>query len=209
MMEFNSSINLFRAARFYGTSRILLIFLVFLCSSFGASATAANESKTPLDAESQKQNSVKRVFREGKMGAVTNKSKSIVERLEPGDDFLVALKRIASANNIKAGVIVSAVGSFSSAGLRFAGANDATTLVGPFEVVSVTGTISDTSMHVHLSVADSSGKTIGGHLMPGCKVFTTIELVILDLSDEWSFERKTDAKTTYQELEPRRIHSDR
>jgi len=71
------------------------------------------------------------------------------------------------------------------------------------EIVSVTGTLSDTSMHVHLAVSDSTGKTTGGHLVPGCKVFTTIELVILDLSDQWSFDRKTDEQTTYLELDPR------
>lgn len=31
----------------------------------------------------------------------------------------------------------------------------------------------------------------------------TIELVILDLSDEWSFERKKDEETSYLELDPR------
>lgn len=133
---------------------------------------------------------------------MSNKSKAIVERLRPGDDFQQALKRIAAERKLKAGVIVTAVGSFKTASMRFAGADAATEIQGPLEVVSATGTVSEASMHVHLSVSDSSGKTFGGHLMPGCKVFTTIELVILDLSDEWSFERKKDEQTTYLELEP-------
>lgn len=136
---------------------------------------------------------------------MTNKPRSIVERLKPGDELQSALKRIASAHKLKAGVIISAVGSLKSASLRFAGANEPTTIEGPLEIVSATGTISDTSMHVHLSASDSTGKTVGGHLVHGGKVFTTIELVILDLSDEWTFDRKTDEQSTYLELDPRKV----
>ncbi len=128
--------------------------------------------------------------------------KSIVERLKPGEELHSALKRITFEHGIKAGVIVSAVGSLTVANLRMAGANEAKTLQGPLEIVSATGTVSDTSMHVHLSVADSNGKTTGGHLVPGSKVFTTVELVILDLSDEWTFNRTPDEQTTYVELDP-------
>ena len=134
---------------------------------------------------------------------MSDKQSSIVERLKPGEELQSALKRIAFEHNVKAGVIISAVGSLSVACLRMAGANDAKTLEGPLEIVSVTGTLSDTSMHVHLAVSDATGKTTGGHLVSGCKVFTTIELVIMDLSDQWSFDRKTDEQTTYLELDPR------
>lgn len=127
--------------------------------------------------------------------------KAVVERLKPGEELQSALKRIAFEHTIKAGVIVSAVGSLTTASLRMAGANETTTIGGPLEIVSVTGTLSETSMHVHMSVSDSTGKTTGGHLVAGCKVFTTIELVILDLSDEWTFNRKQDEQTTYLELD--------
>ncbi|MBS1952771.1 MAG: DNA-binding protein [Cyanobacteria bacterium SZAS-4] len=130
----------------------------------------------------------------------------MVERLKPGEELQSALKRIAFEHNLKAGVIVCAVGSLSVASLRMAGASESKTFEGPLEIVSITGTLSDTSMHVHLSVSDSTGKTTGGHLVVGCKVFTTIELVILDLSDEWVFDRKTDEQTTYLELDPQPRH---
>lgn len=131
---------------------------------------------------------------------------SIVERLKPGEELQSALKRVAFEHNLKAGVIACAVGSLSVASLRMAGASESKTIEGPLEIVSITGTLSDTTMHVHLSVSDSTGKTTGGHLVPGCKVFTTIELVILDLSDEWVFDRKTDEQTTYLELDPHPRH---
>lgn len=134
---------------------------------------------------------------------MAEKQRTIVERLKPGEELQSALKRISFEHNVKAGVIICAVGSLSVASLRMAGANEARTIDGPLEIVSITGTLSDTSMHVHMSVSDATGKTVGGHLVAGCKVFTTIELVILDLSDEWSFERKKDEETSYLELDPR------
>ncbi len=176
--------------------------------SAASSASAVSDPATGSELQKNRPVAGKLNTRKNMVEIVTSKRKSIVERLKPGDELQSALKRIASAHRLKAGVILSAVGSLSSASLRFAGANEGTTIEGPLEVVSVTGTISDSSMHVHLSVSDSTGKTVGGHLMPGCKVFTTIELVILDLSDEWTFERKTDEATTYLELDPQPTERD-
>jgi predicted DNA-binding protein with PD1-like motif len=133
---------------------------------------------------------------------MTNRQMSLVERLKPGEELQSALKRIAFEHKVKAAVIVSAVGSLTTANLRMAGANDTTTIQGPLEIVSITGTLSDTTMHVHMAVSDSTGKTTGGHLVAGSKVNTTVELVLLDLSDEWSFDRKIDEQTTYLELDP-------
>ncbi len=181
---------------------------VSLLTIAASSVSAAEKIERSLDTDKQSTNTVNTIVRSSEGKVVTNKPRSIVERLKPGDELQSALKRIASNHKLKAGVIVSAVGSLSTASLRFASANEATTIEGPLEVVSVTGTISDASMHVHLSVSDSAGKTVGGHLMPGCKVFTTIELVILDISDEWTFDRKTDETTTYLELDPRRVGAD-
>jgi uncharacterized protein len=183
-----------------GISSFASVFVLTAAST----AMSGEQHMSPLRLEKQDKKNAIRVAAQKEVATVSIRTKSIVERLKPGEDFQSALKRIASTNNLKAGVIVSAVGSLTTASLRFAGAEDATTIEGPLEVVSATGTISDKGMHVHLSVSDSSGKTIGGHLMPGCKVFTTIELVILDLGDEWSFDRKTDEQTKYLELEPRK-----
>ncbi|MBA3858880.1 MAG: hypothetical protein C0508_00960 [Cyanobacteria bacterium PR.023] len=168
----------------------------------GASALAVDYSLTSFDDPKARREKSRCTLAENRVGAVTNKRKALVERLKPGDDLHSALKRIASQHKVKAGVIISAVGSLQEANLRFAGANEGTKIAGPLEVVSVTGTVSDESMHVHVSVSDSAGKTTGGHLLSGCKVFTTIELVILDLSDEWTFDRTIDEQTKYLELNP-------
>lgn len=181
-------------------------FFLACLASTALGALAVDCNPRPAGERSAGGSETKRAISEHRMEAVTNMRKTIVERLKPGDDLQSAIKRIASQHKLKAGVIVSAVGSFQNATLRFAGASEGTKIDGPLEVVSVTGTVSDESMHVHLSVSDSTGKTIGGHLLSGCKVFTTIELVILNLSDEWTFERKADEQTTYLELDPQPKH---
>ncbi len=55
------------------------------------------------------------------------------------------------------------------------------------------------STHLHITVADSSGAEIGGHLCVGSLVRTTSELVI-GLLPEWRFSRQLDQATGYPEL---------
>ncbi len=53
--------------------------------------------------------------------------------------------------------------------------------------------------HLHLSVADETGAVVGGHLMDGCEVFTTAEVVIGELPGV-RFRRELDATYGYREL---------
>lgn len=92
------------------------------------------------------------------------------------------------------------VGSLKVASVRFAMKPEATVMQGPFEIVSVTGTVCSDGPHVHVSLADSEGKVIAGHLGKGCLVNTTVELVILDISSEWKFERVVDPTSGDKEL---------
>lgn len=121
-------------------------------------------------------------------------------RLRPGEDLKLSLTRIARRWRLRAGVILSGVGSLTQANLRFAGRPEGTTLPGPFEIVSITGTVSRDGLHVHLLIADADGRTLGGHLMVGCLVHTTCELALMELSG-WRMRRAFDAATGYRELQ--------
>jgi predicted DNA-binding protein with PD1-like motif len=73
-----------------------------------------------------------------------------------------------------------------------------------FEVVSLVGTFSrGGECHLHISLADENGSTIGGHLMEGV-VFTTLE-VVLGSIDGVSFTREMDFETGYKELVTRQV----
>ena len=54
---------------------------------------------------------------------------------------------------------------------------------GHFEIVSITGTVSIHGSHLHISISDGDGKTIGGHLDSGCKIYTTAEIVMAVFND--------------------------
>jgi predicted DNA-binding protein with PD1-like motif len=51
-----------------------------------------------------------------------------------------------------------------------------------------------------MSISDSTGKTIGGHLLDGCKIYTTAEIVIGE-SSELVFKREKDGTTPWEELQ--------
>ena len=69
---------------------------------------------------------------------------------------------------------------------------------GHFEILSVSGTFNKTSAH-HPSVVDSTGRTIGGHLVDENLIYTTAEIVIGELLDV-EFTTETDTTYGYPEL---------
>lgn len=122
-----------------------------------------------------------------------------VFRLNPNQDLKKELKKFVNDHNIKAGVMLTVVGSLSEVNLRMAGGKDYLNIIGNFEILSLTGTLSIAGNHLHLAVSDHTGKTIGGHLMDGCIVRTTAEIAILPIKDFY-FERENDSVTGYDEL---------
>jgi predicted DNA-binding protein with PD1-like motif len=61
------------------------------------------------------------------------------------------------------------------------------------------GTLCESGLHLHISLSDSNGNMLGGHVLPGCKIYTTAEIVILELCD-LLFTREMDAETGFKEL---------
>ena len=120
-------------------------------------------------------------------------------RLKPHEDLKHGILAFAVAHKIKAAAIVTCVGSLERYNLRFANQTKGSEQTGHFEIVSLIGTFSDASIHLHVSVADSAGKTIGGHLLDGNLIYTTAEIVIVELSD-YEFVREKDNAYEYDEL---------
>lgn len=120
-------------------------------------------------------------------------------RLHPGDDLRTSLQQYCETNKIEAAVLLSCVGSFTEAILRFAGRTNGTRITGPLEIVSATGTLSLHGLHIHLSVADPNGDVAGGHLAAGCLIRTTCEIVLQEIPG-MIFERENDEATGYNEL---------
>lgn len=127
-------------------------------------------------------------------------------RLGPGKDVYQMLLAVAQQECIQAGTVVSAVGSLASAQLRFADQATATTLTGRHEILTLSGTLGQDGLHLHMTVADAQGSCSGGHLMPGCRIYTTLELVIAILPGV-RFARAVDPETGFRELQITQLYS--
>ncbi|MGB0033969.1 MAG: PPC domain-containing DNA-binding protein [Candidatus Acidiferrales bacterium] len=123
--------------------------------------------------------------------AVINHMRVYIFRLRPGDDLLESIQAFARAHHIQAAVVLSGVGSLTQASIRFANQPDTAVSAGHFEIVSLTGTVEQGGEHLHLSVSTEKGETLGGHLMPGCKIYTTAEIALGELQGV-RFARETD-----------------
>jgi uncharacterized protein len=120
-------------------------------------------------------------------------------RLKPGQDLKKEIDLYVKENNIIAGWIVTCVGSLTNYNIRFANNQNGFTGTGHFEIVSITGTVSTNGSHIHISISDSTGKNIGGHLLQGNIVYTTAEIVIQS-STNFIFKREKDGSTHWDEL---------
>lgn len=121
-------------------------------------------------------------------------------RLKPGEDLRSGIEKIVKEKQIKAGWVATCSGSLTDYAIRFANQPEASTGSGHFEIVSLTGTVSINGSHLHLSISDSTGRTIGGHLVPGCRIYTTAEIVLMH-TDKYTFTREKDGTTPWEELQ--------
>ncbi|HLO86713.1 MAG TPA: PPC domain-containing DNA-binding protein [Nostocaceae cyanobacterium] len=126
--------------------------------------------------------------------------KTFAIRLKPNADLKQSLSNFAKQQNIQAGFILSAIGSLKQAKIRFADQDASVIYEEKLEILSLNGTLATTGVHLHLAIADRFGKTIGGHLVDGCIIYTTAEIIIGE-STEFVFNRSLDPETGYQELD--------
>lgn len=126
--------------------------------------------------------------------------KALAVRLLPDMDVKEELERIVRERGIKAAAVLTCVGSLRDGVVRFANKPNGTVLRGQLEIVSLTGTLgSESGSHLHIAVSDGDGRTMGGHVLKGCRVFTTAEIVLAVLPDV-VFSREIDSTSGYKEL---------
>lgn len=121
-------------------------------------------------------------------------------RLHPGDDLREALLGPLTAHGHDAAFVLSGIGSLAPAQLRLAGAAEAMAITGDTEILTLSGTLGSGGAHLHASLSDASGRVIGGHVLSGCRVRTTAEVLLAVLPGH-RFERRIDAVTGYAELD--------
>lgn len=121
-------------------------------------------------------------------------------RLKPQQDLFDSIEDFVKQNNIEAGCILSSVGSLTHATLRLANRDFYNEYEDHFEIVSMTGTVSVHGSHIHIAISDGDGVTSGGHLVSGCKIYTTAEIVLLELDDVVYKREIYENDSGYEEL---------
>jgi predicted DNA-binding protein with PD1-like motif len=132
-------------------------------------------------------------------------------RLTGGADLRESIEAWVRSSGIHAGCVLACVGSLSRAVLRMPGATDFLDIERDIEIVSMEGTLSPDGCHVHVAVSDRTGAVLGGHLVSGCTVRTTAEIVLAEVESH-DFRREHDSATGFAELvvwpRPRQVGSD-
>ena len=126
-------------------------------------------------------------------------NKTHVLRLMPGDDLGKGIEAVVKQKGILAGWIGCGVGSLTRYHIRFANQSKGMQAEGYFEIVSLMGTVSVNGSHIHISISDDKGQTIGGHLLDGNVIYTTAEIVIVE-AEGLVFGREKDETTGWNEL---------
>ncbi|AJR08630.1 DUF296 domain-containing protein [Photobacterium gaetbulicola] len=120
-------------------------------------------------------------------------------RLTLGMDLKQSILTYVKQKGMKAGSLLSCVGCLSHASIRLANESKSLELVGPLEILTLTGTLTPEHVHLHISVADQSGRVYGGHLQDGSVVSHTAEVCLAEYAN-LSFTREPDTATGFTEL---------
>ena len=128
----------------------------------------------------------------------------LVTRLQPGSDLKQSLRTLVTQYQLNAATVVTCVGSLTQAHLRLAGATATQVFSGPFEIVSLVGTLSPDGLHLHLSISDAEGRVWGGHLLDDNIVHTTAEIALATYPNA-VFSRPADPNTGYGELKIEKV----
>jgi predicted DNA-binding protein with PD1-like motif len=125
--------------------------------------------------------------------------KTYAVRLRRGSDLLRSVEAFCAEHAIKAGVLLSGVGCVTKARVRDASGVTIRNIDEPMEIVSLMGTVSEKRCHLHIAFSKEDLSVVGGHLVEGCIINTTCELVIGE-QEEYVYDVEFDEETGYDEL---------
>ena len=123
-----------------------------------------------------------------------SKGRAFLFRMPEGEEFLSFVNTFAKKNNVIIG-IVSAIGTLKNPKIGYfeedKGNYRVISLEGTYELISALGNITlkdgEPFAHIHVSLGDSDGKVLGGHLIEG--EILVVEVFIQELLGE-PLERK-------------------
>ncbi len=174
--------------------RMMLLFVLAASLSFAQETRQTNtrHSSNPADDTKANSDQVPDVY------AITGHfDRIVVLRFKYKTDLLAGLEKMVKQENIRNGVILSAVGSVR--GYQFHTVSNRTlpsqdTFVKnptePADLVSMNGYVIDGRLHPHMTLA-TPDKVIAGHLEPGTEVFT-FAIVTIGVMNDVDFRHLDD-----------------
>ena len=132
-------------------------------------------------------------LRKSKLGKV------VFARLYEDEDLLEAIASASKQAKISTGFF-TLIGTLKKARLGFyrEGNYELIEIKKPLEIVSCIGNVTPKEnaliAHAHIAVSDEKGQTFGGHVLPGCLIAVTAELMLVEAVG-MKLERKFDEKT--------------
>ncbi len=139
----------------------------------------------------------------GRGGAL---GETVIVRLQKGELLLEGMAEICRREGIRNGVILTGFGSLYES--CWSGAVTPAyppreffrqTSSDALEILAISGVIADYHVHAHM-VLSNRERAFGGHLEPGCRVFSLVELAIAKL-DHLKLQRQLDAETKQKLLQ--------
>ena len=125
-----------------------------------------------------------KVFTQDKVGRI------FILRLDQGDFVLESINELIERENIKNGVVDSAIGTLNYCTLHMVMTTGYPPVEHfekwedkPLELASIDGIIADGVPHLHTVISDHE-KAYAGHLEPGCRVLYLAEIVIMELEGD-------------------------
>jgi len=125
--------------------------------------------------------------------------KVVFARLSEDEDLLEAITLVAEKSRVTAGFF-TLIGTLKKANVGFyqKGKYETIKIENPVEIVSCMGNVSlkenKPFAHAHMAVSNEKGEVLGGHVMPGCVIAATGELVLVEARDA-RLRREMDEKT--------------
>ena len=115
-------------------------------------------------------------------------SRFVALRLDPGEDVLLSLRAAVEEQRIRNAAILSGVGSLDRYHFHVVQTTNmppGNTFVqgeGPFDILTITGLVVDSSVHAHITFSNTE-VAMGGHLEEGCRVLTFAVVVMAEALD--------------------------
>jgi len=124
------------------------------------------------------------------MRTIESKTEKVIfARFFENEDLLETISRVAKQNDVDSGFFFL-IGTLKKAVLGYYKERKYLSLekAGPLEIASCVGNISvkeksELVVHGHIVVSDQEGKAFGGHVLPGCLVDATAELVLVKVQN--------------------------